>query len=148
VTGRHHGRVGYHLSVLPLSAASKWILIAGPYRSGTGDNPELLEKNVKRMESFALPIFRAGHVPVVGEWLALPLVHAAGSQQVGDDAFTEIFHPIAIRLLDKCDAVLRVGGPSAGADEMVRVARERGLDVYSALEEIPGCSECAGDGAR
>ena len=95
------------------------------------------------MESFALPIFRAGHVPLVGEWLALPLVHLAGSQRVGDDAFNEIFHPIAIRLLDKCDGVLRVGGPSAGADEMVRIARERGLDIYSALDEIPGCAATA-----
>jgi hypothetical protein len=127
--------------VRQLPAASKWILIAGPYRSGTGDNPELLEKNVKSMEAFALPIFRAGHMPVLGEWLALPLVHAAGSRRVGDDVFNEIFHPIAIHLLDKCDAVLRVGGPSAGADEMVRIARERGLDIYSALEEVPGCSE-------
>jgi hypothetical protein len=84
-------------------------------------------------------------MPVLGEWMALPLVHAAGSRRVGDDAFNEIFHPIAIRLLDKCDAVLRVGGPSAGADEMVRIARERGLDVYSALEEIPGCFERAED---
>jgi hypothetical protein len=97
------------------------------------------------MESFALPIFRKGHMPVLGEWLALPLVRAAESRRVGDSVFNEIFHPIAIRLLDKCDAVLRVGGPSAGADEMVRLARERGLDVYSALEEIPGCSERASD---
>jgi hypothetical protein len=86
-------------------------------------------------------------MPVVGEWFALPLVHLAGSQRVGDDAFNEIFHPIAIRLLDKCDAVLRVGGPSAGADEMVRIARERGLEIYSALDEIPGCSATAADGA-
>ena len=129
--------------VLHIMVGRMLILIAGPYRSGTGDNPDLLEKNVKCMESFALPIFRAGHMPVLGEWLAVPLVHAAGSQRVGDDVFNEIFHPIAIRLLDKCDGVLRVGGPSAGADEMVRLALERGLDVYSALEEIPGCSERA-----
>ena len=51
--------------------------------------------------------------------------------------FNEIFHPIAIRLLEKCDAVLRVGGPSAGADEMVRVGRELGLEIYSSLDEIP-----------
>jgi hypothetical protein len=121
------------------SPASKWILIAGPYRSGTGDDPGLIQKNVECMESFALPIFRAGHMPVLGEWLALPLVHAAGSKRLGDEVFNEIFHPIAIRLLEKCDAVLRVGGPSAGADEMVRIARERGLEVYSALEEVPGC---------
>ncbi len=120
------------------TSAAKFILIAGPYRSGTGDDPELLAQNVRLMESFALPIFRAGHVPVVGEWFALPLVQAAGSQRVGDAAFEEIFHPIAARLLEKCDAVLRVGGPSAGADEMVRIARERGLEIYSAIEQIPG----------
>jgi hypothetical protein len=128
------------LGVNPPAPLTKWILIAGPYRSGTGDNPELLARNVAYMESFALPIFRAGYLPVVGEWMALPLVQAAGSEKVGDDAFNEIFHPIAIRLLDRCDGVLRVGGPSAGADEMVRIARERGLDIYSALNEIPGCS--------
>ncbi len=123
---------------MSITSAAKFILIAGPYRSGTGDDPELLAQNVRLMESFALPIFRAGHVPVVGEWFALPLVQAAGSQRVGDAAFEEIFHPIAARLLEKCDAVLRVGGPSAGADEMVRIARERGLEIYSAIEQIPG----------
>jgi hypothetical protein len=131
--------------VRPSSTRSQWILIAGPYRSGTNDQPELLEQNVKCMEAFALPIFRAGHMPILGEWLALPLVHLAGSQRIGDEAFNEIFHPIAIRLLEKCDAVLRVGGPSAGADEMVRIARERGLDVYTRLEEVPGCGERAAD---
>jgi hypothetical protein len=80
-----------------------------------------MRKNVQDMESYALPIFRAGHIPIIGEWLALPLVDLAGSKQVGDQAFNEIFHPIAIRLLEKCDAVLRVGGSSAGADEMVKV---------------------------
>ena len=30
------------------------------------------------MENHALPLFRAGHIPVVGEWLALPLVALAG----------------------------------------------------------------------
>jgi hypothetical protein len=113
------------------------ILIAGPYRSGTNDNQDLIQKNVELMESYALPIFRAGHVPILGEWLALPLVALAGSQHIGDGAFNEVFHPIAIRLLEKCDAVLRVGGPSAGADEMVRVGRSLGLEIYTALNEIP-----------
>jgi hypothetical protein len=113
------------------------ILIAGPYRSGTNDDPSLIKKNVQEMESHALPIFRAGHVPVLGEWLALPLVELAGSRKIGDEAFNEIFHPIAVRLLQKCDAVLRVGGPSAGADEMVRVGRTLGLKIYGNVTEIP-----------
>lgn len=113
------------------------ILIAGPYRSGTKDDPALIRKNVEEMESYALPIFRAGHIPILGEWLALPLVASAGSTKIGDEAFNEIFHPIAVRLLEKCDAVLRVGGPSSGADEMVRVARSLGLTLYNTLAEIP-----------
>jgi len=120
---------------------SLMVLIAGPYRSGTGDDPVKMAANVAAMEALALPIFRAGHVPVLGEWFALPLVHLAGSQQVGDAPFNEIFHPIAERLLAHCDAVLRTGGASQGADHMVALAQERGLQVYYRLEEIPGCEK-------
>ena len=118
---------------------SLMILVAGPYRSGTGDDPAKMADNVREMEHYALPLFRAGHIPIVGEWLALPLVALAGSQRIGDAAFEEIFHPIAIRLLRRCDAVLRIGGASQGADHMVEVARERGLAVYHSLGEVPGC---------
>ncbi|HSC45937.1 MAG TPA: hypothetical protein VLC94_08905 [Candidatus Acidoferrum sp.] len=113
------------------------ILIAGPYRSGTNDDPALIRKNVEEMESYALPIFQAGHIPLLGEWLALPLVALAGSTTIGDVPFNEIFHPIAVRLLEKCDAVLRVGGPSAGADEIVRFGQSLGLTIYNTLSEIP-----------
>ena len=116
------------------------ILVAGPYRSGTGDDPERLAANVRAMEACALPLFRAGHIPVVGEWLALPLAALAGSQRPGDAAFDEVFHPIAERLLERCDALLRVGGPSVGADLMVHIASERGLRVFHALRDVPGCS--------
>jgi len=119
------------------SAKAMMILIAGPYRTGTGDDPRLIRKNVELMESYALPIFRAGHIPVLGEWLALPLVALAGSRAIGDQAYNEIFHPIAVRLQQKCDAVLRVGGASAGADEMVRVGESLGLKIYRSFEEIP-----------
>ena len=115
------------------------ILVAGPYRSGTGDDPALLAQNVRDMEQYALPLFRAGHIPIVGEWLVLPLAELAGSRRPGDAAFDEVFHPIAVRLLERCDAVLRVGGASQGADHMVEVARERGLAVFEALAEVPGC---------
>ena len=113
------------------------ILIAGPYRSGTKDDPDKIAANVHAMEAYALPIFEKGHIPMLGEWLALPLVKLAGSKKIGDEPFNEIFHPIAERLLDKCDALLRVGGASQGADLMVEVARRKGLRVYNSLEEIP-----------
>jgi hypothetical protein len=113
------------------------ILIAGPYRSGTNDDPEKIQANVHFMESFALPIFRKGHIPVLGEWFALPLVSLAGSKQIGDEAFNEIFHPIAELLLEKCDAVLRVGGASSGADLMVKTAQSLGLQAFYSIDEIP-----------
>jgi hypothetical protein len=122
-------------------AKSMMILIAGPYRSGTGDDPEKMAANVHSMEAYALPIFRLGHIPVLGEWFALPLVKLAGSTQVGDEAFNEIFHPIAERLLNKCDAVLRVGGASQGADLMVKTGQEKGLHIYHSLDEIPASSD-------
>jgi hypothetical protein len=76
--------------VIPHSAKSMMVLIAGPYRSGTNDDPALIQRNVHEMESYALPIFRAGHIPILDEWLALPLVELAGSKHIGDEAFNEI----------------------------------------------------------
>ena len=134
-----HWQPGYWQNLIwrNILTKSMMILIAGPYRSGTNDDPEKMAANVQLMESFALPIFRLGHIPVLGEWFALPLLHLAGSKQVGDEAYNEIFHPIAERLLEKCDAVLRIGGASKGADLMVEVARRNGLQIYTELEQIP-----------
>ena len=116
-----------------------WILIAGPYRSGTNDDPELMAENVHKMNRVAIKLFRAGHIPIVGEWFALPLVETAGSKKVGDEIFNEIFHPSAILLGERCDACLRIGGASTNADEMVRLARERGQKIFTRTEDIPGC---------
>ena len=112
------------------------ILIAGPYRSGTNDDPMLMEKNLRMLEEAALPLFRAGHIPVIGEWFALPLLKVAGSKYPGDELYEEILYPVAARLLTKCDAVLRLEGASKGADEDVRIAKEAGLPVYYRMEDI------------
>jgi hypothetical protein len=114
------------------------ILVAGPYRSGTRDDPALIAGNVSAMTATALQLFRAGHLPVMGEWFALPLIEQAGSKGIGDAAFDEIFHPVARRLVARCDGCLRIGGSSAGADEMVALARHHGKAVYQSLAEIPG----------
>ena len=114
-----------------------FILIAGPYRSGTNDDPKLMEQNLRRLEEAALPLFRAGHIPMIGEWVALPLMRAAGSKKPGDDAYNEIAYPTAKRLLTKCDAVLRLEGESKGADQDVQIAKELGLKIYYKLEDVP-----------
>lgn len=120
------------------SAVPLLILVAGPYRSGTGDDPERIAANMKLMTDTSLVLFRRGHMPVTGEAIALPMIEAAGSQRIGDAAFDEIFHPLARRLFHKLDAVLRVGGASVGADEMVALAEARGIPVYRSVDEVPG----------
>jgi hypothetical protein len=115
------------------------ILVAGPYRSGTNDDPRLIAANVHAMTEVALRLFRAGHLPVLGEWFALPLVELAGSKAIGDEIFNEIFHPISRTLVARCDACLRIGGPSQGADEMVALSRSLGKQVYFQYSDIPGC---------
>jgi hypothetical protein len=114
-----------------------FILIAGPYRSNTGDDPAKIEQNLRTMTQAALKVFRMGHLPILGELLALPLIGEAGSQRVGDAVFDEIFHPISRMLAQRVDAVLRVGGPSKGADEMVDIARRTGRRVFENLDEVP-----------
>jgi len=90
------------------------------------------------MTEVSLQLFRAGHVPVMGEWLALPLIEHAGSSGIGDATFNEIFHLISRRLIARCDACLRIGGASAGADEMVSLARRQGQAIVHSLGEVPG----------
>jgi len=118
---------------------SLMILVAGPYRSGTNDDPGRIAENVRAMNHAALQLFRAGHIPVLGEWFALPLIETAGSQHIGDPIFTEIFHPIAHAVATRCDACLRIGGPSSGADGMVELARSLGQAVFYRIEDVPGC---------
>jgi hypothetical protein len=125
-------------SILQMSTnKSMMILVAGPYRSGTNDDPELIHANVKAMTDTALQLYRIGHLPVLGEWFALPLIEAAGSTQIGDDAFNEIFHPVSIQLIDHCDAILRIGGPSTGADEMVNTGLAKGKVIFHTFGDIP-----------
>ncbi|MFI1094433.1 DUF4406 domain-containing protein [Streptomyces sp. NPDC020917] len=112
------------------------ILIAGPYRSGTGGDPQAMAANLARLEAAAWPVFAAGHLPVIGEWVALPVLRSAGAGPT-DPLADEVLYPTAQRLLAHCDAVLRLPGDSTGADRDVDTARRRGLPVYRDVAEIP-----------
>jgi hypothetical protein len=118
-------------------STTQLILIAGPYRSGTGDDPALMAQNLRRLEEAAWPIFEAGHIPMIGEWVALPVLRSAGADGALHPLAERVMYPTAERLLQHCDAVLRLPGDSTGADQDVAIARERGLPVYHDLDEIP-----------
>lgn len=107
-----------------------WIMISGPYTSGAADE-EARRRNLRVMNDAALLVFRLGHVPIIGVNLALPIIEAAGPEH-----FDELMMPISLAAADRCDAVLRVGGPSVGADQEVERFRARGLPVFSAVQQI------------
>lgn len=117
------------------------ILIAGPYRSGTGDDPALMAANLAALEAAAWPIFAAGHIPMIGEWVALPVLSSAGATGISDPLAAQVMYPTAERLLQHCDGVLRLPGESQGADQDVRIAEERGIPVWHRLEDVPGCTD-------
>jgi hypothetical protein len=112
------------------------ILIAGPYKSGTGGDPAAMAANLRRLEAASWPVFEAGHIPMIGEWVALPVLRAAGATAL-DSLADHVLYPTAQRLLQHCDAVLRLPGASAGADLDVATAQQLGLPVYHDVAQIP-----------
>ena len=108
-----------------------WIMVSGPYTAGGADASQRAA-NLRVMNLAAVILFRSGHVPVIGVNLALPVIEAAGSA-----AFDEIMMPLSLAAAERCDACLRVGGPSRGADDEVARFRAAGKPVYLAIEDVP-----------
>jgi hypothetical protein len=122
---------------------SMLVLVAGPYRSGTDGDPQKIARNLQALERAALALYRRGHTPMIGEWVALPLAREAGSAAPHDEIAEEFLYPVAERLLQHCNAVWRIEGDSKGADDDVRRARSLGLPVYRSLQDIPAISASA-----
>jgi hypothetical protein len=105
--------------------------------SGTNGDEAAIAKNLKAMEDCALQIFEKGHIAVVGEWLAWPVIRQAGGDSHASEQFTKYQYPVAHRLLEKCDAVLRIPGESRGADLEMAKAKEMGKIIFTSIDDIP-----------
>ena len=117
------------------------ILISGPYLSGTDGDEAKIRKNLEAMEAYALPLFKKGHLGMAGEWAAWPVIKSAGGDTHSSPEFTEYQYPVAHRLLEKCDAILRIPGESRGADLEMEKARQMGKIIFTDLEQVPDASE-------
>jgi hypothetical protein len=113
------------------------VLISGPYLSGTNGDESLIQKNLAAMESYALPLFKKGHLAMVGEWAAWPVIKSAGGDSHASDQFKEFQYPVSHRLLEHCDAVLRIPGDSQGADLEMEKARQMGKLIFTHVDQIP-----------
>lgn len=108
-----------------------YIMIAGPYTSGSKDKNKW-KQNHEKMNKFAYEVYLKGHIPVIGVNSALPII-----ETVGIDKFEELMMPISLAMAHRCDAVLRIGGFSKGADQEVEIFKKKGLPIYYDINEIP-----------
>jgi hypothetical protein len=112
-------------------------MISGPYTSLGADAAKRAE-NLRALNDAAVVLLRAGHVPAIGVNMALPMIEAAGGSEA---AYHEIMMPMSLALADRCDACVRVGGPSQGADQEVERFAANGRPVYRTIAEVPGVAD-------
>ncbi|AZD08139.1 GDP-mannose pyrophosphatase NudK [Pseudomonas chlororaphis] len=103
------------------------ILVAAPRCSAT-DDAAALARQVASLDDWAAQLFEAGHHPVLGQWLGLA---------VDDSSAADEFQARARQQLQRCDALLRIGGACARADALVAMGEQLGLPVYRSLQDIP-----------
>ena len=108
-----------------------WIMVSGPYTTG-GATEERRRENLREMNVAAIELFRRGHVPIVGVNMALPMIDAAGADQ-----FEALMMPVSLALTERCDACLRIGGASKGADDEAERFRAVGKPVFASIDEVP-----------
>ncbi len=106
-----------------------WIMVSGPYTAGGADAAGRAA-NLRAMNVVALALHRMGHVPVIGVNMALPVIEAGGDPD-------GVMMPLSLALAQRCDACLRIGGPSAGADAEAARFRDAGKPVFRALDAVP-----------
>src|SRR5437763_265403 len=127
------------------------ILIAGPYRSGTGDDPDLMARNLAQLEEAAWPIFRAGHIPMIGEWVALPVLGlpAIVGPLAGHARGEHLGHrDLPHRILAVGEAPGRGVDERAGRLDLGRHLGELVADGLEAADRAPERVPLAGEGQR
>lgn len=113
------------------------ILITGPHTSGTNGDVEKIATNMRALENASHPIFEKGHIPVLVEWIAPPIGRASGLGAADGAPYIDMIYTLAARVLDRVDAVLRLPGASSGADNDVKIAKEKGIPIYLNTEDVP-----------
>ncbi|MBL8644531.1 MAG: DUF4406 domain-containing protein [Rhodospirillaceae bacterium] len=116
---------------MPSAERQLLIMIAGPYTSG-GAGPAQRERNLHLLNEAAVKVWEKGHVPLIGVNAVKPVIDAAG-----EGRYAEMMMPMCLVLAERCDAVLRIGGASTGADQEMECVAAKGGFVFRHVDEIP-----------
>jgi Domain of unknown function (DUF4406) len=98
------------------------IYVAGPYSQGD------TALNVRNAYAVANELADQGFAPFVP--------HATHFWHMLFPRAYEFWLALDKEFLKVCDAVIRIAGPSNGADEEVALARELGIPVFRSIDEI------------
>ncbi|GAA5123671.1 hypothetical protein GCM10023339_43940 [Alloalcanivorax gelatiniphagus] len=113
------------------------LLVVGPAPPDVADAARFATTDPVDLVAAGHELFRRGHVPLVAEAVVLPLADAAGSGDASSAGVPDDTHAFARRLLGHCDGIVRVGGASAGADELAALAAARGARVWASVDAVP-----------
>ena len=100
----------------------KYVYVAGPYTQGD------VMHNIRASIEAASELLRAGLIPFCPHLTGFWHFHAP------EDYNDWLAYDLA--WLHKCDALLRLPGPSSGADNEVVVAKGMGIPVYNRMEKL------------
>ena len=109
----------------------KRIYVAGPY---SADNPRRTQLNVNKAISVGCELLKKGYAPFIPHLCHYIWLHPEGNFEY------ETWTRYGLEWLDVCDALFFIG-ESPGANNELKMAREKGLTIYVKLEEVPEC-EC------
>ena len=99
------------------------IYVAGPYSQGD------VAQHVRRAMDAGTTLLARGHAPLVPHLNHFWHEHEPQSERTWLD--------LDLAWLQVADAVLRLPGPSVGADAECAAARALGIPVYHAIDEVP-----------
>jgi len=97
------------------------IYVAGPYSQGN------VNRNVAQAMAVGMRVMDAGHVPFVP--------HLSHFWDVTCPRDYETWMRWCLEWLRQCEALVRIAGPSSGADREVVCAREMKIPVFDAGSE-------------
>lgn len=99
-----------------MSSENKWIYVSGPYTKGD------TVIHVRNAIEVGMRLRESGFVPIIPH-----LFHFAHMIEPADYRFWMDWD---LKLLERCDAIIRLPGESSGADEEVAWMEARGKPVF------------------
>jgi hypothetical protein len=106
-----------------------WVYVSGPLTTG---GPAKLHENVRRAVAAACTLIERGYVAVVPHEKALLCERMLDLPYEGWLAYD-------LKVIDRCDVLLRLPGESGGADREVEYMKQLGRPVYFSLDTLFAC---------